>query len=68
MTDKVTIMRCALCSKSFSYVPKEADSCAPGSKNQICDACLDQHLKDVEHEEMAFNWYYSDDNPNKPKR
>lgn len=42
MTDKVTILRCGLCGKPFSYVPQLTDKCAPGSKNQICDGCAER--------------------------
>jgi hypothetical protein len=40
MTDQVTLLRCAYCGKPHTYTPTPDDKCAPGSPNQVCDACV----------------------------
>jgi len=47
----ITVLRCALCKKPFSYEPKPTDICAPGAPNQICTACFEQHQAEAELEE-----------------
>jgi len=37
--NEITILRCGLCKKPFSYVPTPEDKCPPGSPSQICDGC-----------------------------
>jgi hypothetical protein len=58
MTDEVTILRCALCAKSFSYVPMPTDYCPPGTKNQICTECFEQAEADARREEEMAEAYY----------
>jgi hypothetical protein len=38
-TNTVTVLRCALCRKPFSYLPLPTDCCRPDHPKIICDQC-----------------------------
>jgi len=51
----ITVLRCALCKKPFSYEPKPTDICAPGTPNQICTPCADFLIAEAAEEEARYN-------------
>ena len=61
MTEAITIMRCALCKKPFSYIPAATDLCEPGARNQICTPCAERAGVEAEREEAMSAAHYSEE-------
>jgi hypothetical protein len=40
MTERIHILRCALCKKSFSFIPQPTDKARPDTPDLICDFCF----------------------------
>jgi hypothetical protein len=61
MTEIITILRCALCKKSFSYIPTPEDACRPGARNQICTPCCERHIAEAEREGALAGYYLKEE-------
>ena len=57
MTESVTIMRCAMCKRPFSYIPRAEDHCRPDAPNLICNACYEQAIADDKRDEVLAEYY-----------